>query len=85
MDIVEKRKNMAQYGDGDSGNPCKVVNSGVDLNRNFGYDFKLQFAQDSRTSLEGIILAPNSTRDPRHSVRKKPRLLEISLQRTKMN
>jgi len=47
MDIVEKRKNMAQYGDGDSGKPCKVVNQGVDLNRNFGYDFKLQFAQDS--------------------------------------
>jgi hypothetical protein len=47
MDIVEKRKNMAQYGDEDSGKPCKVVNQGVDLNRNFGYDFKLQFAQDS--------------------------------------
>ena len=47
MDIVEKRKNMAQYENTNGDNPCKVVNQGVDLNRNFGYDFKLQFSQDT--------------------------------------
>ena len=47
MDLMEKRKNVGKnYGDGDNGKPCKVVNSGVDLNRNFGYDYKLDFATD---------------------------------------
>lgn len=47
MDILEKRKNMAlakTYGD--SGKECNGVKSGVDLNRNWGYDYKLDFAQD---------------------------------------
>lgn len=47
MDILEKRKNMAlAKTNGDSGKECNGVKAGVDLNRNWGYDYKLDFAND---------------------------------------
>ena len=39
--ILEKRKNMGPTPPGESGHPCGYVESGVDLNRNFDYDWYL--------------------------------------------
>lgn len=39
--LVEKRKNMGPTPTDDDNHPCKVASSGVDLNRNYAYDWQL--------------------------------------------